>query len=191
MLQLFAEGSSKPSSKSARCITSAVTSWSLSPSLSRCRVQSCRWIGWSVDHGSTPCSPKTNSWIVDWWLKLGLRAERDPWFRPQRRRSSRQEVLTAAQVSFVELVGPVNIQWFISHSWQMAVRHFSDSIFKHAQSYQKSWRESAYWMLGGREIVGLRMPEAKIQEKTHQNTDQQGTSGYPTWVNSWINLQHH
>ena len=52
------------------------------------------------------------------------------------------------KVSFVELVGPVDIQWFISHSWQMPVRHFSDSIFKHAQSYQTSWRESAYWILG-------------------------------------------
>ena len=65
--------------------------------------------------------------------------------------------LATAQVSFVELVGPANIQWFISHSWQMPVRHFSDSIFKHAQSYQKSWRDSAYWMLDGRDFLAYTM----------------------------------
>lgn len=52
------------------------------------------------------------------------------------------------KVSLVELVGPVEINWFVSYSWQMPVRHFGDSIFKHAQSDQKAWRESAYWMLG-------------------------------------------
>lgn len=73
MLQLFAEGSSKPSSKSARCITSAVTSWSLWPSPSRCRVQFCRWIGWSVDHGSTPCSKPILGLLTDGWnLGSGL-----------------------------------------------------------------------------------------------------------------------
>ena len=52
------------------------------------------------------------------------------------------------KVSLVELLGPVEINWFVSHSWQMPVRHFGDSVFKHAQSDQKAWRESAYWMLG-------------------------------------------
>lgn len=32
------------------------------------------------------------------------------------------------QLSFVELVGPTAMEWFVSHYWGMAVRHFNDAI---------------------------------------------------------------
>lgn len=41
------------------------------------------------------------------------------------------------QLSFVELVGPVKMEWFVSHYWGMAVRHFNEAIQKHSQSYQQ------------------------------------------------------
>jgi len=52
----------------------------------------------------------------------------------------------AKQISFVELIGPRRMQWFISHYWGMPVRHFAEAVRKHAQSYQSDWRESAYWI---------------------------------------------
>ena len=50
------------------------------------------------------------------------------------------------QMSFVELIGPTKIQWFVSHYWGMPVRHFGDAIRKHAQSYDADWRDAAYWI---------------------------------------------
>lgn len=50
------------------------------------------------------------------------------------------------QLSFVEVVGSTQMQWFVSHYWGMAARHFNDSIRKHAQSYASDWRELAYWI---------------------------------------------
>lgn len=50
------------------------------------------------------------------------------------------------QMSFVELVGPSKIQWFVSHYWGMALRHFNDALRKHAQSYVAQWQDSAYWI---------------------------------------------
>lgn len=52
------------------------------------------------------------------------------------------------QVSFVELVGPSPMEWFVSHYWGMGVRHFSDAIRKHAESFGKSHdpRGLAYWI---------------------------------------------
>lgn len=32
------------------------------------------------------------------------------------------------QLSFAEVVGPTAMQWFVSHYWGMAVRHFNDAI---------------------------------------------------------------
>ena len=32
------------------------------------------------------------------------------------------------QLSFVELVGPSKMQWFVSHYWGMPLRHFGDAI---------------------------------------------------------------
>ena len=50
------------------------------------------------------------------------------------------------QLSFVELVGSRKIQWFASHYWGMPLRHFSDAIRKHAQCFERDWRDSAYWI---------------------------------------------
>eukprot|EP00435_Cladocopium_sp_Y103_P063625 s183_g25.t1 len=50
------------------------------------------------------------------------------------------------QLSFVEVVGPNPMQWFVSHFWGMALRHFNDAIRKHAESHAHDWRESAYWI---------------------------------------------
>ena len=33
-----------------------------------------------------------------------------------------------SQLSFVELIGPTEMKWFVSHYWGMAVRHFNDAI---------------------------------------------------------------
>jgi len=49
------------------------------------------------------------------------------------------------KLSFAELVGPTQIQWFVSHYWGMPVRHFGHAIRKHAQSHG-DWRESSYWI---------------------------------------------
>eukprot|EP00438_Fugacium_kawagutii_P003168 Skav218948 [mRNA] locus=scaffold678:309386:312100:+ [translate_table: standard] len=32
------------------------------------------------------------------------------------------------QLSFVELIGPSSMEWFVSHYWGMTVRHFNDAI---------------------------------------------------------------
>ena len=50
------------------------------------------------------------------------------------------------RMSFVELLGPVMMEWFVSHYWGMQVRHFVHAICKHAQSDQLAWREPAYWI---------------------------------------------
>lgn len=50
------------------------------------------------------------------------------------------------QLSFVELVGPTAMEWFVSHCWGMAVRHFNDAIRKHAMSYASEWRGLGYWI---------------------------------------------
>ena len=50
------------------------------------------------------------------------------------------------QLSFVELVGPTSMQWFVSHYWGMPVRHFSDAIRKHAQCLDGDWEDSSYWI---------------------------------------------
>eukprot|EP00438_Fugacium_kawagutii_P008959 Skav215555 [mRNA] locus=scaffold3091:212800:237229:- [translate_table: standard] len=50
------------------------------------------------------------------------------------------------QLSFVELIGPSTMEWFVSHYWGMAVRHFNDAIRKHAMSYATEWRGLAYWI---------------------------------------------
>ena len=52
------------------------------------------------------------------------------------------------QLSFVELVGPTDMEWFVSHYWGMSLRHFGDAIRKHAQAAQLTpdWRDSAYWI---------------------------------------------
>lgn len=52
------------------------------------------------------------------------------------------------QVSFVELVGPSPMEWFVSHYWGMGVRHFNDAIRKHAESFGSSRdpRGLAYWV---------------------------------------------
>ncbi|CAK8995424.1 LINE-1 retrotransposable element ORF2 protein (ORF2p) (Long interspersed element-1) (L1) (Retrovirus-related Pol polyprotein LINE-1) [Includes: Reverse transcriptase [Durusdinium trenchii] len=103
------------------------------------------------------------------------------------------------QMSFAELVGPTKIQWFVSHYWGMPVRHFHESIRRHAQSYDRcegDWRDSAYWICtfsnsqwhvkeelghghwGGRlhladEIAGplqLQVPRAPVKPDTLQTT---------------------
>ena len=33
-----------------------------------------------------------------------------------------------SQLSFVELIGPASMEWFVSHYWGMSVRHFNDAI---------------------------------------------------------------
>eukprot|EP00438_Fugacium_kawagutii_P017000 Skav232630 [mRNA] locus=scaffold12:172875:181436:+ [translate_table: standard] len=50
------------------------------------------------------------------------------------------------QLSFVEMVGPTGMQWFVSHYWGMPVRHFTDAIRKHAQCSDGDWEDSAYWI---------------------------------------------
>ena len=50
------------------------------------------------------------------------------------------------QLSFVELVGSTPMEWFVSHYWGMAARHFNDAVRRHAQSYQDNWRGVAYWI---------------------------------------------
>ena len=50
------------------------------------------------------------------------------------------------QLSFAELIGPREIQWFVSHYWGMSVRHLSDAICKHAEGCDGDWRDSAYWI---------------------------------------------
>eukprot|EP00435_Cladocopium_sp_Y103_P059516 s1118_g21.t1 len=50
------------------------------------------------------------------------------------------------RLSFVELIGPTKMQWFVSHYWGMPVRHFSDAIRKHAQCCEGDWKNSAYWI---------------------------------------------
>lgn len=49
------------------------------------------------------------------------------------------------QLSLAELVGPAEMEWFVSHFWGMPVKHLSDAIRRHAQS-SPDWRGSSYWI---------------------------------------------
>ena len=50
-------------------------------------------------------------------------------------------------VSFAEMVGPSPVAWFVSHYWGTALRHFADSIRKHAQLiHGDDWKTNAYWI---------------------------------------------
>ncbi|CAK9068655.1 unnamed protein product [Durusdinium trenchii] len=52
------------------------------------------------------------------------------------------------KMSLVELVGPRQMEWFVSHYWGMSVRHFGEAIRKHAISSSSDfdWREVGYWI---------------------------------------------
>ena len=50
------------------------------------------------------------------------------------------------QLSWAEMVGPDPMEWFVSHYWGMALRHFGEAIRKHAQSASPDWRDTAYWI---------------------------------------------
>lgn len=43
------------------------------------------------------------------------------------------------QLSFVELVGPSPMEWFVSHYWGMAARHFNDAI-RDLDGLSSGWR---------------------------------------------------
>ncbi|CAE7843298.1 FRAS1 [Symbiodinium necroappetens] len=50
-------------------------------------------------------------------------------------------------VSFAEMVGPSPVAWFVSHYWGTALRHFADSVRKHAQLiHGEDWKTNAYWI---------------------------------------------
>mmetsp|Transcript_68637 Transcript_68637/g.173538 ORF Transcript_68637/g.173538 Transcript_68637/m.173538 type:complete len:807 (+) Transcript_68637:2-2422(+) len=59
--------------------------------------------------------------------------------------------LTAAsRLSFAELVGPANVEWFVSHFWGHAFSHTCLALKKHARSVvhstARSWGDVAYWV---------------------------------------------
>lgn len=55
-----------------------------------------------------------------------------------------------SKLSWAELVGSTEMQWFVSHYWGMPARHLGEAIRKHAQSAAASrsddWGDSAYWI---------------------------------------------
>ncbi|CAK9018414.1 unnamed protein product [Durusdinium trenchii] len=54
----------------------------------------------------------------------------------------------AVQHSFAELVGstPTPVQWFVSHFWGSAFRHFSETVQKHAAQVALEPDSVAYWV---------------------------------------------
>lgn len=58
--------------------------------------------------------------------------------------------LTAhVQLSYAEVVGPVPMQWFVSHFWGTAFNHFVNAVRRHAERSAVSpakWTEVSYWI---------------------------------------------
>lgn len=52
----------------------------------------------------------------------------------------------AAQLSYAELVGCYELQWFVSHFWGMQFRHFVASLQQHAQAAGADWQSQRYWV---------------------------------------------
>merc|ERR1719461_1200186 len=52
------------------------------------------------------------------------------------------------QLSYAEVAGPKDVQWFVSHYWGHTFRLFVESISKHAELTQgaSGWRNIAYWV---------------------------------------------
>ncbi|CAE7759812.1 FRAS1, partial [Symbiodinium pilosum] len=51
------------------------------------------------------------------------------------------------KLSFAELIGPSELNWFVSHYWGTPVQHFVGAVCKHGFAHAKdTWRDSAYWI---------------------------------------------
>merc|ERR1711879_107558 len=52
------------------------------------------------------------------------------------------------EVSFAELVGPHEVQWFVSHFWGTQFQYTCDAIKRHAvsSSSEYAWHETSYWI---------------------------------------------
>jgi len=50
------------------------------------------------------------------------------------------------QISYSELVGPSQVQWFISHFWGSPFQEFVNAIVRHAQGISLEWKDVAYWV---------------------------------------------
>ncbi|CAK8993365.1 unnamed protein product [Durusdinium trenchii] len=50
------------------------------------------------------------------------------------------------RLSYAELVGAHQVQWFISHFWGTSFQHFTEAVFKHAYSVHHKWQEVTYWI---------------------------------------------
>lgn len=52
------------------------------------------------------------------------------------------------RLSYAELVGPCEVQWFVSHYWGTPFRHFVQSLRKHSESgvVSGAWQAQKYWI---------------------------------------------
>jgi len=55
----------------------------------------------------------------------------------------------ASKLSFAELVGPSEVQWFVSHYWGTPFTHFCESLRGHAEAKEGvdgHWQDMSYWV---------------------------------------------
>jgi len=52
------------------------------------------------------------------------------------------------KLSYAELVGPMQVEWFVSHFWGSSFRHFVETVQHHAEDVcsQRPWQDIAYWI---------------------------------------------
>jgi len=60
-----------------------------------------------------------------------------------------KQLTKSNKLSFAELIGPSEVQWFVSHYWGTPFTHFCDSLRAHAESKDcvtGSWQDTSYWV---------------------------------------------
>ena len=51
------------------------------------------------------------------------------------------------RLSYAELAGPSEVQWFVSHFWGTPFKHFVDCVRKHSESLATgAWEDLCYWI---------------------------------------------
>jgi len=55
---------------------------------------------------------------------------------------------SASEVSFAELVGPLQVEWFVSHFWGHPFNQTCTALRKHAEAMSRhdDWKQTAYWV---------------------------------------------
>ena len=50
------------------------------------------------------------------------------------------------KLSYSELVGPQDAQWFVSHWWGTEFRVYCEALSRHAKEFRPDWSKTTYWI---------------------------------------------